>query len=69
MLDGYVLGDGQSGASEHFMYYDGQRGDSEVVGCKVRASNMRPIKCHSETLQPVCDGDSESRRFETGRKA
>jgi hypothetical protein len=36
MLDGYVLGDGQSGASEHFFYYDGQRGDSEVIGCRVR---------------------------------
>lgn len=67
MLDGYVLGDGQSGASEHFMYYDGQRGDSEVVGCKVRGPQWSGIQAVGRYTDRIKAGTTWFDRYPFGK--
>lgn len=44
MVDGLEIGDGLAGASEHFLYYDGQMGPSEVVGCWLRGPQWAGIQ-------------------------
>lgn len=54
MLDGYVIGDRQAGASEHFAYWDGQQGDSEFIGCKIRGpqwAGMQAVGRYTDRMQ------------------
>lgn len=44
MVDGIDIGDGLAGATEHFFYYDGQQGDSEVIDCKIHGPKLAAIQ-------------------------